>query len=105
VWDIFVDPDYGNTCYATSGSFGTAMLISVRSDGSLDFVIGHDSWQFAEAGQTYRLKFIFGNDTTYEHELEGVALDSAVVLGSRMSAAFLSDFMERTACSFTTKVR
>lgn len=35
------------------------MLISVRFDGRLDFVIAHDSWQFAEAAQIYRLKFVF----------------------------------------------
>jgi hypothetical protein len=96
VWDIFVDTNYGNRCFATTGSLGAAMLISVRPDGDLDFVIGHDSWQFAQAGQTYRLKFVFANETTYEEELEGVALESAVVLGGQMSAAFLSDFMQRT---------
>ena len=96
VWDIFVDTNRGNRCYATSGSLGAAMLISIRPDGDLDFVIGHESWQFAEAGKAYRLKFVFGNETTYEEELEGVALESAVVLGSQMSPAFLSDFMQRT---------
>jgi hypothetical protein len=97
-WDIYVDPNAGNACYAVRTFLGgTAMLISVRPDGGLDFVIGHDSWQFAETGETYRLKFVFGNDKTYEEELEAVALSSAVVLANRMSAAFLSDFMETTS--------
>jgi hypothetical protein len=95
-WEIFVDSNHGNRCYATSGALGVAMLISNRPDGDLDFVIGHDSWQFAKVGETYRLKFVFGNKTTYEEDLEGVALESAVVLGAPMSAAFLSDFMQRT---------
>jgi hypothetical protein len=95
-WEIFVDTRYGNRCYATTGSLGAAMLVSLRPDGDLDFVIDHESWRFAEEGKTYRLKFVFGNGTTYEEELEGVALESAVVLRSQMSPAFLSDFMQRT---------
>ena len=98
-WDIYVDPKFGNACYAVRTFLGgTAMLVSVRPDGGLDFVIGHDSWQFAETGKTYRLKFVFGNEKTYEEELEAVALSSAVVLTKpRMSATFLSDFMEKTS--------
>jgi hypothetical protein len=36
-WDIFVDPNHGNRCYATSGALGVAMLISIRPDGDLDW--------------------------------------------------------------------
>jgi hypothetical protein len=97
-WDIYVDPNVGNACHAIRVfPGGPVMRIAVRSDGGLDFVIARDSWQFAEAGKTYRLKFVFGNDKTYEEELEAVALSSAVVLANRMSAAFLSDFMEKTS--------
>ena len=98
-WGIYVDINAGNVCYAVRGfPGGTAMLISVRSDGGLGFAIASDSWHFAEAGETYRLKFVFGNSTTYKEELEAVAMDSAVALStSGMSAAFLSDFMEKTS--------
>lgn len=96
-WDIHVDPDADNPCYAVRGFFGgTAMLISVRSDG-LAFAIGRDGWRFAEAGKAYRLKFMFGNDAAYEEEFEAVAMGSGVALWkSRMSAAFLSDLREKT---------
>jgi hypothetical protein len=98
-WSIYVDINAGNVCYAVRGfRGGIAMLVAVRSDGGLDLAIASDSWHFAEAGETYRLKFVFGNNTTYEEELEAVALDSAVALSaSGMSAAFLSDFMEKTS--------
>lgn len=96
-WEIYVDPRFGNACYAVASLFhGVVMLISVRPDGGLHFVIAHDRLQFAEVGQTYRLKFVFANDATYEEEMEAVALPAAVVLANWMSAAFLSDFMERT---------
>lgn len=50
-----------------------------------------------EAGKTYRLKFVFGNDVAYEEEFEAVAMGSGVALWkSRMSPAFLSDFREKT---------
>lgn len=96
-WDVHVDPDADNPCYAVRGFFGgTAMLISVRADG-LAFAIGRDGWRFAEAGKAYRLKFVFGNDSAYEEEFEAVAMGSGVALWkSRMSAAFLSDFSEKT---------
>ena len=97
-WGIYVDPHAHNPCYAVRGfGAGTAMLISVRSDGGLDFAIARDTWHFA-AGETYRLKFVFGNDTTYEEVLTAVAMDSAIALSkAEMSAAFLSDFMEKTS--------
>jgi len=97
-WGIYVDPHAHNPCYAVRGfGAGTGMLISVRSDGGLDFAIARDTWHFA-AGETYRLKFVFGNDTTYEEEMEAVTIDAAVALfKSGMSAAFLSDFMEKTS--------
>lgn len=98
-WGIYVDTNAGNVCYAVRGfRGGIGMLIAVRSDGGLTFAIARDSWHFAEAGETYRLKFVFGNDTTYEEELEAVAMESAVALAtSGMSAAFLTDFMEATS--------
>lgn len=98
-WGIYVDTNAGNVCYAVRGfRGGIGMLIAVRSDGGLFFRIAGDSWHFAEAEETYRLKFVFGNDTTYEEELVAVAMDSAVALStSAMSAAFLSDFMEKTS--------
>ena len=98
-WEIYVDINAGNVCYAVRGfPGGTAMLIFVGSDGGLDFVIARDSWHFAEPGKGYRLKFVFGNDTTYEEVLKAVAIDSAVALSkAEMSAAFLSDFMEKTS--------
>ena len=98
-WGIYVDTNAGNVCYAVRGfRGGIGMLVAVRSDGGFTFAIARDSWHFAEAGETYRLKFVFGNGTTYEEELEGVAMDSAVALSkSGMSAAFLSDFMEKTS--------
>ena len=52
------------------------MLVAVLPDGGLFFRIAGDSWHFAEAGETYLLKFVFGNDSTYEEELEGVAMES-----------------------------
>ena len=74
------------------------MRIAVRPDGGLHFAIARSSWQFAEVGKTYRIKFVFGNDKTYEEEFEAVAGGSVVVLvNPRMSAAFLSDFMEKTS--------
>jgi len=97
-WGIYVDPHAHNPCYAVRGfGAGTAMLISVRSDGGLDLAVARDTWHFA-AGETYRLKFVFGNDTTYEEEMEAVTIDAAVALfKSGMSAAFLSDFMKKTS--------
>ena len=98
-WGIYVDTNAGNVCYAVRGfPGGTAMLISVGSDGGLDFSIARDSWHFAEPGKGYRLKFVFGNDTTYEEEMEAVTIDAAVALfKSGMSAAFLSDFIKKTS--------
>lgn len=98
-WGIYVDKNAGNVCYAVrSFRGGIGMLIAVRSDGGFTFAIARDSWHFAEAGETYRLKFVFGSDTTYEEELEGVAMESAVALAtSGMSAAFLSDFIKKTS--------
>jgi len=97
-WGIYVDPQARNPCYAVRGfGAGTAMLISMRSDGGLDFAIARDTWHFA-AGETYRLKFVFGNDTTYEEEVEALTIDGAVALfKSGISAAFLSDFMKKTS--------
>ena len=99
LWDIYVEPGAGNGCYATRLFLsGTVMRIAVRSDGGLHFAIARSSWQFAEVGKTYRMKFVFGNGRAYEEELEAVAAGSAIVLVKpRMSAAFLSDFMERTS--------
>lgn len=98
LWDIYIDRNFGNACYAVRSFLGgIATLMSVRPDGGLDFVIGRDSWQFAEPGKTFLLKFVFGNGATYEEELEAVAAGPEVVLSSRMSAAFLSDFMEKTS--------
>jgi hypothetical protein len=98
-WDIYVDTNAGDVCYAVRGfRGGIGMLVAVLPDGGLFFRIAGDSWHFAEAGETYLLKFVFGNDSTYEEELEGVAMESAVALStSRMSAAFLTDFMEATS--------
>ena len=60
--------------------------------------MARSSWRFVEAGKTYRLKFVFGNGRTYEEELEAVAMGSAIALvNARMSAAFVSDFMEKTS--------
>jgi hypothetical protein len=97
-WDVHIDPDADNPCYAVRGFFGgTGILIAVRSDGGLAFAIARNVWQFPEAGKTYRLKFVFGNDRTYEEEFEAVAIGSGVALWkSRMSAAFLSDFRAKT---------
>jgi hypothetical protein len=98
-WGIYVDPHARNPCYVVRAfRGGTAMFISVGSDGRHDFAIARDSWRFAEAGETYRLKFVFGNGTTHEEELEAVTTGSVVALSkSGMSAAFLSDFMEKTS--------
>jgi hypothetical protein len=98
-WGIYVDTNADNVCYAVRGfRGGIGMLFAVQPDGGLTFAIARDGWRFAEAGKTYRLKFVFGNDTTYEEELEGVAMESVVALAtSGMSAAFLSDFMETTS--------
>ncbi len=98
-WDIYVDKNAGNVCYAVRGfRGGIGILIAIRSDGGLTFAIARDSWHFVEAGETYRLKFVFGSNTTYEEELEAVAMESAVALAtSGMSAAFLSDFMKKTS--------
>jgi hypothetical protein len=98
-WGIYVDTTAGNVCYAVRGfPGGTGILASVRSDGGLQLAIASGRWHFAEPGETYRLKFVFGNGTTYEEELEAVAMDSAVALSaSEMSAAFLSDFMKKTS--------
>ena len=74
------------------------MLIAVRGDGGFTFAIARDSWHFARPGETHRLKFVFGNDTTYEAELEAVAMNSAVAFAmSGMSDAFLADFMKKTS--------
>jgi hypothetical protein len=99
LWNIYVEPVAGNGCYATRVFLsGTVMRIAVRPDGGLHFLMARSSWQFAEVGKTYRMKFVFGNDRTYEEELEAVAVGSVVVLVKpRMSAAFLSDFMEKTS--------
>lgn len=98
-WDIHVDTNAGNVCYAVRGfRGGIGMLIAVLPDGGLFFRIAGDSWHFAEAGEAYLLTFVFGNDSTYEEELVGVAMESAVALStSSMSAAFLTDFMETTS--------
>jgi hypothetical protein len=98
-WGVYVDTTASNPCYAVRGfRGGIGMLIAVRSDGGLTFAIARDSWHFAKPGETHRLKFVFGNDTTYEEELEAIAVDSAVALfKSGMSAAFLSDFMKKTS--------
>jgi hypothetical protein len=99
LWDIYAEPGEGNGCYATRLFLsGTVMRIAVRSDGGLHFAIARGSWQFAEVGKTYRMKFVFGNGRTYEEELEAVAVGSVTVLVKpRMSAAFLSDFTEKTS--------
>ena len=99
LWDIYVEPATANGCYATRLFLsGTVMRIAVRSDGGLHFTMARSSWQFAELGKTYRIKFVFGNGRAYEEEFEAVAGSSAVVLvNPRMSAAFLSDFMDRTS--------
>ncbi len=99
LWDIYVEPGEGNGCYATRLFLsGTVMRIAVRSDGGLHFAIARGSWQFAEVGKTYLMKFVFGNGRTYEEELEAVAVGSVTVLVMpRMSAAFLSDFREKTS--------
>lgn len=99
LWDIYAVPVAGNGCYAIRLFLsGTVMRIAVRSDGGLHFAIARNSWQFAEAGKTYRMTFVFGNGRTYEEELEAVAMGSAVVLMKpRMSAAFLSDFVDKTS--------
>lgn len=99
LWDIYAEPGEGNGCHAIRSFLsGAVMRIAVRPDGGLRFAIARRSWQFAEAGKTYRMKFVFGNGRTYEEELEAVAVGSVTVLVTpRMSAAFLSDFMERTS--------
>ena len=41
---------------------------------------------------------MFGNDTTYEEEMEALTIDGAVALfKAGMSAGFLSDFMKKTS--------
>ena len=42
--------------------------------------MARSSWQFVEAGKTYRMKFVFGNGRAYEEELEAVAMGSEIVL-------------------------
>ena len=99
LWDVYAGPVTNNGCYATRQfPNGTAMRIAVQSDGGLHFTIAHSSWQFVEVGKAYRMKFVFGNGRTYEEDLEAVAAGSVFVLVKpRMSAAFLSDFMEKTS--------
>jgi len=89
--DIHVEPGVGN------GS-GIVMRIAVRPDGGLYVAVAGSRWQFVEEGKTYRMKFVFGNGRTYEEELKAAAVGSEIVLVKpRMSAAFLSDFMEKTS--------
>jgi hypothetical protein len=99
LWEIYAGPVAGNGCYATRLFFSGAMMrVAVRPDGGLHLMMARGSWQFAEVGKTYRLKFVFGNGRAYEEELEAVAAGSMTVLvNPRMSAAFVSDFMERTS--------
>ena len=82
------------------------MRIGVRANGGLDLLMARSSWRFAEAGKTYRLKFVFGNGRTYEEELEAVAMGSTIaVVNARMSAAFVADFMEKTSLLVYSAVR
>ena len=99
VWEIYVDPAPENGCYATRFFLsGTAMRIGLRPDGGLHLAMGRSSWQFVEAGKTYRMKFEFGNGRTYEEDFDAVAVGSVTILvAPAMSAAFLSDFMEKTS--------
>ena len=98
LWEIYAPPGR-NGCFATQLFLsGTVMRIGVRADGGLDLLMARSSWRFAEAGKTYRLKFVFGNGRTYEEELEAVAMGSTIALvNARMSAAFVADFMEKTS--------
>jgi hypothetical protein len=99
LWEIYAAPPGGNRCFATRLFLsGTVMRIGVRGDGGLDLLMARGSWRFAEAGKTYRLKFVFGNGRTYEEELEAVAMGQTIALVQpRMSAAFVADFMEKTS--------
>ena len=97
LWEIYAPPGRSD-CFATRLFLsGTVMRIGVRADGGLDLLMARSSWRFAEAGKTYRLKFVFGNGRTYEEDLEAVATGSTIALvNARMSAAFVADFMEKT---------
>jgi|EndMetStandDraft_4_1072995.scaffolds.fasta_scaffold260884_2 hypothetical protein len=99
VWEIYVDPVPENGCYATRFFLsGAAMRIALRPDGDLHLAMGRSDWQFAEPGKTYRMKFVFGNGKTYEEDFDAVAVGSVTVLvRPTMSAAFVSDFMEKTS--------
>jgi hypothetical protein len=99
VWEIYVDPVSENGCYATRFFLsGAAMRIALRPDGGFRLAMGRSDWQFAEAGKTYRMKFVFDNGRTYEEEFDAVAVGSVTVLvRPTMSAAFVADFMEKTS--------
>lgn len=99
LWEIYADPLGRNGCFAARLFLsGAVMRIRVRADGGLELLIARGSWQFANAGKTYRLKFVFGNGRAYEEELEAVAMGSTIALVKpRMSAAFMADFMEKTS--------
>lgn len=81
LWEIYADPLGRNGCYATRLFLsGAVMRIGVRSDGRLDLLIARGSWRFADAGKTYRMKFVFGNGRTHEEELEAVAMGPTIAL-------------------------
>jgi hypothetical protein len=74
------------------------MRIAVRPDGLLHVAVAVSGWRFVEEDKTCRMKFVFGNGTTYEEELKAADVGSEIVLVKpRMSAPFLSDFMEKTS--------
>jgi hypothetical protein len=97
LWDIDVDRDAGNTCFAVRWFLlsGTVIRIGVNPGGNgFHFLIGGGkALESLETGKTYRLRFVSENGTTHERDFDARTVRGHLIfINHAIGDDFIADF-------------
>ena len=100
LWEIDVDRDAGNVCFATRLYLigGAAVRIGVNpGEAGLHFVIGGKNFDSLEADKLYSMKLVFEDGKSYMREFEAKKMPRALIFINHVAGDDLAtDLMSKS---------